>query len=82
MRLNPPKCSLGLAFGKFFGYLMMRQRIEFNPEQLREIQEMPLPKNKKEIQRLIGRLTTLGCFISRYSNKFQPFFKTLKAAQN
>ncbi|RVW75639.1 Transposon Ty3-G Gag-Pol polyprotein [Vitis vinifera] len=36
------------------------------------------PSSKKELQRLIGRLVTLGCFIARFTDKLRPFFLVLK----
>ena len=39
---------------------------------------MKPPTTKKEIQSLTERLAALNRFISRYSNRLQPFFKALK----
>ena len=36
------------------------------------------PSNIKEVQRLIGRIATLSRFISKASDKCQPFFQVLK----
>ena len=41
---------------------------------------MQLPSNTKEIQRLTGRIAALSHFISRSSDKCQPFFQVLKKA--
>lgn len=82
MKLNPAKCSFGLTSGKFLGYMMTQRGIEANPEQIRAILEMPSPKNKKEVQRLTGRLAALNRFISRSSDKCKHFFQILKKAEN
>ncbi|XP_026456048.1 uncharacterized protein LOC113356986 [Papaver somniferum] len=81
MKLNPSKCSFGLTSGKFLGYMMTQRGIEANPEQIRAILEMPSPRNKKEIQRLTGRLAALNRFISRFSDKCKSFFLALKKAE-
>lgn len=52
--------------------------IDTNPELIRAIMDIHTPKYNKEIQCLIGHITLLGKFISRYSNKCNPFIQMLK----
>ena len=42
--------------------------------------EAPAPRNKKELQRLIGKLVALGHFIARFTDKLRPFFLVLRKA--
>ena len=42
--------------------------------------DMPSPSNIKEVQRLTGRIAALRRFVSRASDKCQPFFQVLKKA--
>ena len=39
---------------------------------------MPPPSNIKEVQRLTGRIAALSRFVSKASDKCQPFFQVLK----
>ena len=41
---------------------------------------MPSPSNIKEVQRLTGKIAALSRFVSRVSDKCQPFFQVLKKA--
>ena len=41
---------------------------------------MQPPSNTKEIQCLTRRIAALGCFVSKSSDKCQPFFQVLKKA--
>ena len=41
---------------------------------------MTSPKTMKEVQTLTGRIATLNRFISKATDKYLPFFKTLKQA--
>ena len=41
---------------------------------------MPPPSNIKEVQRLTGRIVALSRFVSKASDKCQPFFQVLKKA--
>ncbi|KAL0707426.1 hypothetical protein Bca4012_073852 [Brassica carinata] len=78
MKLNPAKCSFGVSFGKFQGYIVTHRGIEANPEQIRAIHSIPSPRNVKEVHKLTGRMVALSRFISMLSDKSHAFFETLK----
>ena len=80
MRLNPSKCVFGVASGKFLGFMVSQRGIEANPEKVRAIIDMTLPRTVKEVQKLTGRIAALNRFVSRATDKCLPFFKTLKQA--
>ncbi|GER40904.1 retrotransposon protein [Striga asiatica] len=50
MKLNPAKCSFGVNLGKFLGYIVTKKGIKVNPEKVRVVLEMRLPKNVKEMR--------------------------------
>ncbi|PKA61735.1 hypothetical protein AXF42_Ash008565 [Apostasia shenzhenica] len=52
LKLNPIKCTFGVASGKFLGYLVLARGIEVNPDKISAILSMPSPKTAKEIQKL------------------------------
>ena len=52
--------------------------IEVNPNQVKVIFETPALNSKKELQRLIGHLATLGRFITHFTDKLRPFFLTFR----
>ena len=79
MKLNPEKCSFGVSSGKFLGYLVTQRGIEANPDQIRALREMPSPRNKREVQKLTGRIAALNRFISRSTDKCLPFYQLLKS---
>ncbi|XP_038690528.1 uncharacterized protein LOC119989207 [Tripterygium wilfordii] len=82
MKLNPAKCSFGVASGKFLGYMVTKRGIEANPDQIRSILNIPSPTCVKDIQRLNGRVAALSRFISRSSDKCCHFFSTLRKSVN
>ena len=59
---------------------MFQGGIEANPEKVRAILEMTSPRMVKKVQKLIGRITALNSFVCKVTDKFLPFFKTLKQA--
>ncbi|CAL9024921.1 unnamed protein product [Prunus brigantina] len=82
MRLNPTKCAFGVSSGKFLGFMISQRGIEANPEKIKAILNMEMPKTQKDIQSLTGRVAALMRFISKATDKCVPFFKALKGAKH
>ena len=78
MKFNPGKCTFGVTAGKFLGIMVSQRGIKANPDKIRAIMEMALPRNVKEVQSLNGKIATLNRFVSRATDKCFPFFRTLK----
>ena len=78
MKLNPAKCAFGVSAEKFFCFIVNNRGIEANPDKIKAVLDMPPPSNIKEVQRLIRRKATLSRFVSKASDKCQPFFQVLK----
>ena len=78
MKLNLSKCAFGVTTGKFLGFMVSQKGIKANPNKIRAIVEMALPKNVREVQSLNGKVATLNRFVSRAMDKCLPFFHTLK----
>ncbi|RVX23028.1 Retrovirus-related Pol polyprotein from transposon 297 [Vitis vinifera] len=60
MKLNPAKCAFGVSSGKFLGFMVTQRGIEINPNQVKAVANMLAPTNKKQLQRLTGKLVALG----------------------
>ena len=80
MKLNPAKCTFGVFARKFLGFIVNSRGIEANPDKIKVVLNMLLPSNIKDIQRLTGRIAALRRFMSKASDKCQPFFQVLKKA--
>ena len=80
MKLNPAKCAFGVSAGKFLGFIVNNRGIEANPNKIKDVIDMPPPSNIKEVQLLMGRIAALSRFVSKASDKCQPFFQVLKKA--
>ncbi|CAL8991494.1 unnamed protein product [Prunus brigantina] len=81
MRLNPSKCAFGVASGKFLGFMISQRGIEANPDKIRALLDMQVPKTKKEVQSLTGLVAALSRFISKATDRCAPFFKALKGSK-
>ena len=73
LRLNSSKCSFGVGSGKFLGYMVTHRGIEVNPDQIKAINDLKLPRNAKEVQKLTGMIAALNRFISRSTDRCRPF---------
>ena len=80
MKLNPAKCAFRVSVEKFLGFVVNNRGIEANPDKIKAVLDMLLPSNIKEVQRLTGRISVLSRFVSKASDKCQPFFQVLKKA--
>ncbi|XP_004301757.1 PREDICTED: uncharacterized protein LOC101307997 [Fragaria vesca subsp. vesca] len=78
MRLNPQKCILAVSGGKFLGFMVSERGIKANPKKVQAILDMTVLKTWNEVQCLMGRLVALARFISRFTDKCNPFFQLLK----
>ncbi|XP_042460058.1 uncharacterized protein LOC122043495 [Zingiber officinale] len=57
IKLNPQKYQFGAKSGRFLGYIVTDRDIEANPSKVKALQDMPPPRNLKEVQRLTAKLT-------------------------
>nr|CAN81979.1 hypothetical protein VITISV_032721 [Vitis vinifera] len=80
MKLNPSKCAFGVSAGKFLGFMVSQRGIEVSPDQVKAVMETPPPRNKKELQRLTGKLVALGRFIARFTDELRPIFLAIRKA--
>ena len=78
LRLNLEKCLFGVSKGKILGYIISSEGIRANPDKTKAIMSMAEPLNKKEVQKLTGRIAALNRFISRSAERSLPFFKVLR----
>ncbi|XP_062086113.1 uncharacterized protein LOC133792214 [Humulus lupulus] len=80
-KLNPKKCSFGVASGKFLGFIVSYRGIEANLDKIKALIDMPLPRKHKYIQSLMGRIAALSRFVSKSTNKCILFFNILFESQ-
>jgi hypothetical protein len=65
IKLNPKKCIFGVPRGMLLGFIVSEHGIEANLEKISANMKMGLIQNLKEVQRIMGCLAALSCFISR-----------------
>jgi hypothetical protein len=55
--------------------MVSKQGIQANPQKIDALRRMQPPSNRKEVQRLTGRIASLNWFISKIAERSLPFFK-------
>nr|GEX62503.1 reverse transcriptase domain-containing protein [Tanacetum cinerariifolium] len=78
MKLNPKKYAFGMREGTFLGYKVDAGRLRVGPDKVEAVLNLPSPKCLKDVQKLNGKLASLNIFLSKSTEKYLPFFKTLK----
>ena len=82
MKLNPAKCAFGVTSGKILGFTVNHRGIKANPAKIQALLDVESPRKVKEVQSLIGRVTALNSFISRATDRCQPFFRALRKGKD
>ena len=65
LKLNPPKCACGVPAGMLLGFIVRMRGTELDPSKVKEIQDLPPPKTKKEVMSFLGRLNYISRFITQ-----------------
>jgi hypothetical protein len=79
LKLNPEKCIFGIRKEQLLGCMMSKRGIQANPQKIEALRRMHPPSNRKEVQRLTGKIASLNRFISKAAERSLPFFKVLHA---
>src|SRR4051812_1364309 len=82
IKLNPEKCVFGVPAGKLLGFIVSGRGIEANPAKIRALSQLDVPKDLKQIQKLIGCFAALSCFISRLGEKALPLYRLLRRTEH
>jgi hypothetical protein len=80
-KLNPKNCIFGVPSDILLDNIVSRDGIRPNPEKVKAVMKMKLPKCVKDMQKLTGCMAALSRFISWLREKGLPFFKLLKAKE-
>jgi hypothetical protein len=67
LSLNPKKSHISMQEGKLLGHIVSKYGIKVDPKRVQSIDKINLPRNKKEIQSLLGRINSLRRFIPNFA---------------
>ncbi|RVW90158.1 hypothetical protein CK203_041953 [Vitis vinifera] len=56
LRLKSKKCTFGVTYGKLLGHMVSDRGIEVDPDKIKAILDMPVPRTEKEIRGFLDRI--------------------------
>lgn len=78
IKLNRQKCKIGLTEIRYLGHKISGNGIRPDDIHIRAINDMPTPKNVKDVERFLGLVTYVGNFIPNLSEKTTTLRELLK----
>ncbi len=78
LKMNPLKCAFGVSAGKFLGFIIHEQGIEIDPKKVESIKKLKEPTCKRDVQKLLGKISYLRRFISNLAGKIESFVPLLR----
>ena len=78
LTFNTDKCVFEKNQIDLLGYRVSHLKIRPDPERLRPLRELPLPKSKTELQRAIGMFSYYAKWLSDFSLKIKPLIESNK----
>ena len=81
LRFNPKKCVFVVISGKLLGHIVSERGIEVDPDKIKAIQEMPVPKTEKDVRGFIGKLQYINRLIMKLTMICDPVFMLLRKNQ-
>jgi len=72
LKMNPTKSFLGVANGKFLGFVITSKVILLDPEKVHTVKEMQPPRNLRELRGLQERLAYIQRFIQISQDDANP----------
>ena len=78
LSLNPKKSSSNVQEGKLLGHIVTESGICIDPGRVEAIQNIGLPRNKKELQTFLGKINFLRCFVPNFAELIKHINVLLK----
>ena len=78
MSLDPKKSHFVVQEGKLLGHLVSADGIKKDPERVKAILKISLPRSKKDVQSFIGKINFLRCFIPNFAETIKHITAMLK----
>lgn len=76
--LNRDKCHFCRSELRYLGYVVSAKGLRVDPEKVKSILDMPVPKNQKEVRQLCGTASWYRRFIPNFATRLYPLTSLLK----
>lgn len=78
VRLNPDKCHICVSDVNCFGHTLSHKGIKPDPQKVNAVKEMQPPRNKAELETILGMVNYLARFAPHLSEINAPLLQLLK----
>ena len=78
IKLKPTKCSFGFNELEYLGHLVSKKGIRIDPERVKEIVDLPVPKDQKGVRSFLGIIGFFRRHIWRYATLAVPLYRLLE----
>ena len=79
--LNFEKCELNLKEIKFFGVILSAEGIRTDPDKVKAVEKIEIPKNKGELRSILGLTTYFSRFIQDYATIAEPLRELIRGKE-
>jgi hypothetical protein len=76
--LNPKKSQFSLKKGKLLGHIVSSEGVKIDPTRVEAIQRLSIPRSKKDIQSLLGKINFVRRFIPNFAELVKHITSMLK----
>ena len=76
--LNPRKSKFSMKEGKLLGHIISKDGIRIDPNIVKYILKVEVPRNKREIQSFIGQVNFSRCFIPSFAKNLRNVTNMLR----
>jgi hypothetical protein len=82
LKMNPIKCAFGVSAGRFLGFIVHEGGIQVDLKNIDSINKLAEPVCKKDVQKLLGKINYLRCFISNLAGRVESFLPLIRLKHN
>jgi hypothetical protein len=76
--INPKKSHFSMPEGNLLGHIISVGGIKIDPKRVCSIQQIEIPRNKKDVQYFIGKINFLRRFVPNFAELLNPITNMLK----
>ena len=76
--INPKRSQFALEEGKLLGHIVSAASVQIDPERVKAIQTLSVPRSKKDIQSFLGKINFVRRFIPNFSELVKHITSMLK----
>lgn len=81
LTLNREKCQFCRSELRYLGYVVSERGLQVDPDKVKSILDMPIPRNQKEVRQFHGTASWYRRFIPDFSTRMYPLTCLLKKRQ-